>query len=108
MAKKKKQNNNTSFMEAVGAKNLFQNEKINFILGVVIFAVAIYLILSFVSFFSTGAADQTLIESPRDGEMSNQNGEFANSCGSLGAYTAYFFIKQCFGLPAFIIPLTPM
>lgn len=105
MAKKKKQNNNTSFMEAVGAKNLFQNEKINFILGVVIFAVAIYLILSFVSFFSTGAADQTLIESPRDGEMSNQNGEFANSCGSLGAYTAYFFIKQCFGLPAFIIPL---
>lgn len=105
MAKKKKQNNNTSFMEAVGAKNLFQNEKINFILGVVIFAVAIYLILSFVSFFSTGTADQTLIESPRDGEMSNQNGEFANSCGSLGAYTAYFFIKQCFGLPAFIIPL---
>lgn len=105
MAKKKKQNNNTSFMEAVGAKNLFQNEKINFMLGVVIFAVAIYLILSFVSFFSTGAADQTLIESPRDGEMSNQNGEFANSCGSLGAYTAYFFIKQCFGLPAFIIPL---
>ena len=105
MAKKKKQNNNTSFMEAVGAKNLFQNEKINFILGVVIFAVAIYLILSFVSFFSTGAADQTLIESPRDGEMSNQNGEFANSCGSLGAYTAYFFIKECFGLPAFIIPL---
>jgi len=105
MAKKKKQNNNTSFMEAVGAKNLFQNEKINFILGVVIFAVAIYFILSFVSFFSTGAADQTLIESPRDGEMSNQNGEFANSCGSLGAYTAYFFIKQCFGLPAFIIPL---
>ena len=105
MAKKKKQNNNTSFMEAVGAKNLFQNEKINFILGVVVFAVAIYLILSFVSFFSTGAADQTLIESPRDGEMSNQNGEFANSCGSLGAYTAYFFIKQCFGLPAFIIPL---
>ena len=105
MAKKKKQNNNTSFMEAVGAKNLFQNEKINFILGVVIFAVAIYLILSFVSFFSTGAADQTLIESPRDGEISNQNGEFANSCGSLGAYTAYFFVKQCFGLPAFIIPL---
>lgn len=105
MAKKKKQNNNTSFMEAVGAKNIFQNEKINFILGVVVFAVAIYLILSFVSFFSTGAADQTLIESPRDGEMSNQNGEFANSCGSLGAYTAYFFIKQCFGLPAFIIPL---
>ena len=91
-------------MEALGAKNIFQNEKINFILGIVLFGIAVYMILSFVSFFSSGAADQTLIESPRDGEMANQNGEFLNSCGSLGAYTAYFFIKQCFGLPAFLIP----
>ena len=92
-------------MEALGAKNIFQNEKIYFILGILLFGVAIYMILSFVSFFSTGAADQTLIESPRDGEIANQNGEFQNSCGSLGAYTAYFFIKQCFGLPAFLIPV---
>ena len=92
-------------MEALGAKNIFQNEKINFILGIVLFGIAIYMILSFVSFFTTGAADQTLIEQPRDGELANQNGEFMNSCGSLGAYTAYFFIKQCFGLPAFLIPV---
>ena len=82
-------------MEALGAKNIFQNEKINFILGIVLFGIAVYMILSFVSFFTTGAADQTLIEQPRDGELANQNGEFMNSCGSLGAYTAYFFIKQC-------------
>ena len=92
-------------MEALGAKNIFQNEKINFILGIVLFGIAVYMILSFVSFFTTGAADQTLIEQPRDGELANQNGEFMNSCGSLGAYTAYFFIKQCFGLPAFLIPV---
>ena len=92
-------------MEALGAKNIFQNEKINFILGIVLFGVAVYMILSFVSFFTTGAADQTLIEQPREGEIANQNGEFLNSCGSLGAYTAYFFIKQCFGLPSFLIPV---
>ena len=92
-------------MEALGAKNIFQNEKIYFIIGILLFGIAIYMILSFVSFFSSGAADQTLIESPRDGEIANQNGEFQNSCGSLGAYTAYFFIKQCFGLPAFLIPV---
>ena len=63
-------------MEALGAKNIFQNEKINFILGIVLFGIAVYMILSFVSFFTTGAADQTLIEQPRDGELANQNGEF--------------------------------
>ena len=105
MAKKKTSVKKSSFMEAVGVKNIFQNEKINFLIGILLFGVAVYMILSFVSFFSTGSADQTLILSPRDGEISNQNGEFQNSCGSLGAYTAYFFIKQCFGLPSFLIPV---
>ena len=105
MAKKKSNAKKASFMEALGARNIFQNEKINFLIGILLFGVAIYMILSFVSFFSTGAADQTLIVSPRDGEIANQNGEFQNSCGSLGAYTAYFFIKQCFGLPSFLIPV---
>ena len=105
MAKKKTSAKKSSFMEAVGVQNIFQNEKINFLIGILLFGVAVYMILSFVSFFSTGAADQTLILSPRDGEISNQNGEFQNSCGSLGAYTAYFFIKQCFGLPSFLIPV---
>ena len=95
----------SSFASTVGFKYIFQNERISFMLGLVLFCLAIYFILSFVSFFSTGAADQTLIESPRDGEIANVNGEFANSCGSLGAYTAYFFIKQCFGLSAFLIPI---
>ena len=105
MAKKKTSVKKSSFMEAVGVKNIFQNEKINFLIGILLFGVAVYMILSFVSFFSTGSADQTLILSPRDGEISNQNGEFQNSCGSLGAYTAYFFIKQCFGLSSFLIPV---
>ena len=105
MAKKKSSTKKSSFWEALGANNIFQNEKINFILGIVLFGIAVYMILSFVSFFTTGAADQTLIEQPREGEIANQNGEFLNSCGSLGAYTAYFFIKQCFGLPSFLIPV---
>ena len=105
MAKKKKQKEATSFTETLGFKNIFQNERLNFVIGIVLFGIAIYIILSFVSFFGSGAADQTLIESPREGEIANQNGEFQNSCGSLGAYTAYFFMKQCFGLPAFLIPI---
>jgi len=61
-------------------------------------------VLSFVSFFTTGQADQSLIENLRADEMNNEDGKFGNYCGSIGAFTAYFFIKQCFGLPAFLIP----
>ena len=63
------------------------------------------MIWAFVSFLTTGAADQSIIETPRDGEILNQNHEFQNACGSLGAYTAWFFIKRCFGLAAFLIPV---
>lgn len=80
-------------------------ERLSFILGAIIFGISIYLCFAFVSFFSTGAADQTLIEEPRDGEVLNEHHEFANTCGSIGAYAAWFFIKRCFGLPAFLIPL---
>ena len=34
----------------------------------------------------------------------NEHHEFANTCGSLGAYASWYFIKRCFGLPAFLIP----
>ena len=80
-------------------------ERLSFILGAILFGISIYLCFAFVSYFSTGAADQTLIEEPRDGEVLNEHHEFANTCGSLGAYASWFFIKRCFGLPAFLIPL---
>lgn len=105
MAKKKNVRKTTSLAGVLGINNIFQNEKANFMLGLMLLVVAVFFIWSFVSFFSTGAIDQSRIETPLDGEVMNANGEFENSCGSIGAYTAYFFVKRCFGLPAFIIPL---
>ena len=91
-AKTKKLEKPTSFSEALGLNHILGNEKMNFILGLVLLAIAIYLLLAFVSFFATGEADQSLIESPRPEDLANMKREFQNSCGSLGAYTAYFFI----------------
>ena len=104
MAKKKKANNNNSLKNVLGFSFL-QNEKVNFILGLILFATAACMATSFVSFLTTGNIDQSMIESAREGEMMNQNGEFVNSGGSIGAYMSYFFIKQCFGLASFIIPI---
>ena len=109
MAKKKSTKSSdktaSSFKEALGLDKIFYNERVNFILGVCLFVIAIYLAWAFVSYLVTGAADQSLIDFPRDGEMMNEKREFQNACGSLGAYLSHFFIKRCFGLAAFLIPV---
>ncbi len=95
----------SSLGEALGFNNIFHNERINFVLGLLLLLIAGYLIWAFVSYLVTGFADQSLIETPRDGEILNEHHEFQNACGSLGAYASWFFIKRCFGLPAFLIPI---
>ncbi len=110
MAKKKTTSkaagkSSVSISEALGLDNIFHNERVNFVLGFCLLFVAAYMIWAFISYFGTGAADQSVIEMTREGEMANQNGEFLNACGSLGAKTAWFFIKRCFGLAAFLIPI---
>ena len=108
MAKKKKEKKlspASSFSEAIGLKNIFGNEILWIFMGFLIIAVAVYMIIAFISYLSTGAADQTMIENPREGELMDTEVVFANTCGKLGAYLSWYFIKRCFGLPAFLIPV---
>ena len=110
MAKKKttktsKEKTASSLSEVFDLKNIFHNERTNFILGAALFIVSGFMIWAFVSFLVTGSADMSIIETPKEGEILNQNHEFQNACGSLGAYTSWFFIKRCFGFAAFLIPV---
>ena len=110
MAKRKnskasKEKTASSLSEALDMKNIFYNERINFILGATLFVIAGFMVWAFVSFLVTGSADMSMIETPHDGEILNQNNEFQNACGSIGAYTSWFFIKRCFGFAAFLIPV---
>ena len=103
--KEKKSQKHTELSSVLGFDKIFHNERLNFILGLIIIAVALFMGLSFISYLSTGAVDQSMIEDPQEGEILNQHHEFMNTCGSLGAYTSWFFIKRSFGLPSFLIPL---
>ena len=71
MAKKKKVKNEKSSANSLsgvlGFKDIFLNERLKFIFGLVLFGLAIYMMFAFISYFSTGAADQSLIEDPREG-----------------------------------------
>lgn len=104
MARKKDKRKTSSLSETLGFNTIFHNEKLNFVIGLLLLVMAGYMILAFTSFFTTGAADQTLIEMPKVGELMNTQREFKNSCGSIGAHTAYFFVKRCFGLASFLVP----
>lgn len=105
MAKKKNSRTNKSLSEVVGFDTIFHNDIINFIIGVVLVLLSIYIIISFISFFSTGKADQSLVLDLRPGDILNSNKAFHNSCGSFGAFVSYFFISRCFGLSAFFVPV---
>ncbi|SEV83156.1 DNA segregation ATPase FtsK/SpoIIIE, S-DNA-T family [Prevotella sp. khp7] len=108
MAKKKKtrnDKNSSSLSGVLGFKDIFLNERLKFVFGVLLLAVAIYMMFAFISYFTTGEADQSVIEDPKEGELLNQNHEFANTCGSMGAYVSWYFIKRCFGLSAFLVPV---
>lgn len=91
--------------ETVGFQNIISNERIDFILGLALFAISIVMFVAMVSYLRTSAADQSILESMRPGEWLNSNKEFANSCGSLGAILSYYLISANFGLPSFLIPV---
>ena len=80
----------------------FKNDRLYFFLGVAIAVLAFFLTWSFVSYFTTGSADQSLIV---EGNLANEDQKYLNSCGSLGAHAAYFFMNRCFGVAAFSVPL---
>ena len=104
MAKKKTEKTPKTFSEAIGAHYII-NDKTGFVLGIVLLCLALYVLVAFISYFSTGEADQSLVTALRPGEIENSTKVFQNSCGSVGALLSYFLIARCFGIPAFIIPL---
>lgn len=105
MAKKKQPKVAKSFTEAIGGVNIFNNDIFNGLFGFALFLFAIYLTIAMVSYFTTGAVDQSMVLDQRPGEWTNETHEYQNWCGSMGALLSHFFIARCFGLSAFIVPL---
>lgn len=104
-SRKKSHKSNASFFDAIGCSNFFQNEKINFFIGILLLCIGIFMIISFISFFTTGFADQSTINNMQSGDIENTEQIFKNYCGSHGAYISHFCISKYFGIGAFCIPV---
>ena len=105
MAKKKTEKKPKSMGEAVGFVNILSNEKVDFILGLLVLCFVIYMVIAMVSYFNTGQADQSILDDMRPGEWLNFSHQFTNYCGSLGAMLSYWLITVNFGFAAFFIPV---
>lgn len=80
-----------------------KNETFHFIIGLLLVIFSVYLLLAFTSFFFTGAADQSIIDSGNSQLIGSVQNGVKNYAGSRGAQLAEFFINDCFGLAAFFI-----
>ena len=104
MAKKRTERKAKSFGEAIGLQYIFNNTITDFFLGLALIGIAIVTIIAMVSFLNTGYADQSILENLKAGEWTNNEQQFQNYCGSLGAIISYWLIAVNFGLPAFLLP----
>ncbi|MGN0236058.1 MAG: DNA translocase FtsK 4TM domain-containing protein [Paludibacteraceae bacterium] len=74
------------------------------IAGVVLLAIAFFLLIAYISFFFTGTADQSLLDMSR-ADRREHRGEIRNILGLPGAYLSDFLIDGSFGLVSVAIIL---
>lgn len=82
---------------------VFKNETVHFVIGLVLVIFSVYLLLAFTSFFFTGAADQSIIDSGNAQDLATVDNHVKNYAGSRGAQLASYLINDCFGVSSFFI-----
>lgn len=70
MSKRSSKNKPKSFSEAIGIKDRFESDTVNFFIGLVMLAIAVYLVIAMVSYLTTGQADQSVLESLKPADFS--------------------------------------
>ena len=83
----------------------FKSETTHFVIGLISVIFSVYLLLAFISFFFTGAADQSILDNQQPGELMQTTNHVKNYAGARGAQLAEFLINECFGIAACFIIL---
>ena len=97
---KSKEKSQSDFFNKI--KYIIRDERTRFTVGMLLLLAMLYATLSFVSYFFTGAADQSKLDVPWS-ELKAIRTQIQNWTSITGAYISEFFINRWFGLPAFAI-----
>lgn len=97
--KKKKQSKGALFLEFI------KKERTKFLLGVCLAFLGAYILLGQISFFATGAADQSKVVNRYFFDLIMHKQQISNWTGVAGAFIAEKFINQWFGIFSLLIPV---
>ena len=98
---KNKKATNAAVKEAAReGKDLLCSENVRFVIGLVVLLLSLYIILSYISFFFTGAVDQSIME---DATLPAR--KVGNWGGILGASFSFWLIDECFGVSSVFMPV---
>ncbi|MDY7396138.1 DNA translocase FtsK [Aureibaculum sp. 2210JD6-5] len=97
MAKKKKTTSKTKKKNRI--VRFFKSKQTHLVFGIFLALFAVFLLVSFLSFFNTWKSDQSQLHLFLD-----RLAETKNLLGKIGANISHFFIYKGFGISAFIIP----
>ncbi|MCH5236651.1 MAG: DNA translocase FtsK [Muribaculaceae bacterium] len=93
----RKETQNPSFFQKT--KDFMSSQTAKWLLGLFMGFLAVYIAVSFISYFVTCVADQSEITNTGIG----LSGDVANAGGEGGARLSEFLINECFGLGSFVI-----
>lgn len=82
-----------------------KSERGRFLVGVCVVFVAIYILIGMISFFLTGAADQSKVSNKYFFDLIIHKQDIANWTGVMGAFVAEALINKYFGIFTLIIPI---
>lgn len=81
-------------------RRFISDRKVQFVVGALLAAFAVFFCFSYVSFFSSGSADSDIVETGLQGVI---NGGASNSTGSGGAILAEYLVNGCFGWASILL-----
>ena len=89
--------------EKINLKKLARDERTWKITGAVFILIALFLFISFISYFFTWRDDESQIRNQGVSILFDKSVSVKNLLGVLGAATSYFFIKQGFGAASLLV-----
>ena len=99
MAKKNSKGVADNATDAVNKKSSLKiGRRQKFVVGILLIFFSLALLLSFISYFITGNADQSAVS-----QLANRSLNTENWLGKIGAYLADFFLYQGFGVTSFLL-----
>lgn len=106
MTKRKRKRTSVSKKKSIAWVEFLKNERFQFIVGVIIAFIGIFMLLAILSFFFTGAADQSKVLNRSFFELIRSGApEVDNWTGAGGAYIAEMLVNGWFGIFSTLIPL---